>query len=35
MTAIILIAVAVGLAALAPKYGAEDRPGFDERVPLV
>jgi hypothetical protein len=35
MTAIVLIAVAVGVAALAPKYGAEDRPGFDEHRPLV
>jgi hypothetical protein len=35
MTAIILIAIAVGFAALAPRYGAEDRPGFDEHRPLV
>jgi hypothetical protein len=35
MTALILIAIAVGVAALAPKCGVEDRPGFDERRPLV
>jgi hypothetical protein len=35
MTVLIAIAVAVGVAALAPKCGAEDRPGFNERAPLV
>jgi hypothetical protein len=35
MTALILLAVAVGIAALAPRCGAEDRPGFNERAPLV
>jgi hypothetical protein len=35
MTALLLIAIAAGAAALAPKCGAEDRPGFDERRPLV
>jgi hypothetical protein len=35
MTALFLIALVVGIAALAPKHGAEDRPGFNERRPLV
>jgi hypothetical protein len=35
MSIIIAIAVAVGVAALAPKCGAEDRPYFDERTPLI
>jgi hypothetical protein len=35
MTALFLIGLAVAVAALAPKHGAEDRPGFDERHPLA
>jgi hypothetical protein len=31
----ILIALALPVALLGLKYGAEDRPGFDERKPLV
>jgi hypothetical protein len=31
---ITLVAIALVLAALAVKFGAEDRPGFDERRPL-
>jgi hypothetical protein len=38
MISIIAIAVPVAimgvLGALAPRYGAESRPGFDERTPL-
>jgi hypothetical protein len=33
MTALILV-MALGLA-VAVKFGAEDRPGFDERTPLI
>jgi hypothetical protein len=32
---LILAAIALSLAALAPLVGAEDRPGFDERRPLA
>jgi hypothetical protein len=35
MTAVFIIALAVGIAALAPKCGAEDRPYFNERRPLA
>jgi hypothetical protein len=35
MTALFIIAIAVGAVVLAPKCGAEDRPGFDERRPLA
>jgi hypothetical protein len=35
MSALILIAIAVGALALSPKVGVEDRPGFNERTPLV
>jgi hypothetical protein len=36
LIAIALIALATGaFGALALKFGAEDRPGFDERSPLV
>jgi hypothetical protein len=33
MTAIAIVALALGVSA-ALKFGAEDRPGFDERRPL-
>ena len=35
MTAIIFIAIPLALVALAPKCGVEDRPGFNERRPLI
>jgi hypothetical protein len=35
MTTLLFIAIPLALAALAPKCGVEDRPGFDERRPLI
>jgi hypothetical protein len=35
MTALVFIAIPLVLAALAPRLGVEDRPGFTERRPLI
>jgi hypothetical protein len=35
MTALLIIALVVGAAVLAPKCGTEDRPEFNERRPLA
>lgn len=34
MTAIILVLGTLGFGLLSARYGAESRPGFDERTPL-